>query len=166
MISRKKRPGNALETLRRLHKSCRLQCITTSYRRGRCARVLPADKTVCIDCDKCSCFGPDARKPDFIILYARSQKSLSYWFIVEMKTTAVHPRDITNQSQAGVNAIDSCPSFQLSISMGLILPIVLHQGGIHADDFGILRKQRISFHAEPIEINLQRCGTRLDRLLG
>jgi hypothetical protein len=164
MISRKKRQGNALETLRELHKSCRSTCITTSCRRGRCVLILPSDGTLCIDCDKCSCFKPGASKPDFIVLYAESQRPSSYWFIVEMKRPTGHPRHITTQLQAGAHAIDSCPSFRLSTSVPLLLPVVLHQGGIHADDFDTLRKQRISFHGERIALSFQRCGTMLDRL--
>jgi hypothetical protein len=164
MISRRKRHGNALETLRELHKSCRSTCISTSCRRGRCVLILPSDRTLWIDCDKCSCFQPGASKPDFIVLYAGSQRSSLHWFIVEMKRPTDHPRHITTRLQAGAHAIDSCPSFRLSTSVPLLLPVVLHQGGIHANDFDTLRKQHISFHGERIEISFQRCGVMLERL--
>ena len=154
-----------LRELRSLHTSCTPPCITPSCRRTTCTLSLPRGQTVCIDCDRCSCFQEGERKPDFIVLYFRERPLLSCWFVVEMKSRVSHPRTIVEQLQAGAHMIENDPCFRVVQSPHRLVPLLLHEKGIHTADVQIVNSQRVLFHGKPYPIKVARCGVNLTALL-
>lgn len=155
----------SLKTLEALHKSCNPRCITTRCRRDRCALRLPRQGVLCVDCDRCSAFPKERKRPDFIVLHVGGKSSVSCWLIVEMKGRVAHPRDIVEQLQIGAWVIQNDPLFQVPQSFQDLVALLLHDGHIHDADYKSIGSKRISFRGKLCRIKISRCGTELKHLL-
>lgn len=152
--------------LSKLHEGCNPSCITDSFRRGDCtARFTDTTRqqVTGIDCDKCYAFpkSGDEERPDFILVYFGETKFAPRWFVLEMKGRVSNPGHIVRQLQAGADAIQSDPRFQVEKSPHQLTPLILHDGHIRAADFV---GRSISFFGKR-RIFYPRCGVELDRFL-
>jgi len=152
-----------LKSLQVLHGSCNPTCITTRCRKHRCVLLLPRQGTLCVECDGCGAFPTQGTKPDFILLYAETNSSPACWFVVEMKGRVHHPRAIVRQLQTGADAIQNDHHFKVPQSPTILVPIVLHEGHIHAADFDILKS--VSYLGKSCFIRTKRCGIAIDSLV-
>lgn len=153
--------SHQLDELERLHRPCGCARLCGRYTRGGCAVTLPAHAAICIDCDNCTAFGADQRKPDVIVLWPGSHGARDRWLVVEMKARGTDAGGITRQLQAGADAITAHPLFDIGGQPAEILPIVLHAKGFNTTAADALAANRIRFRGEPIPIVVKRCGFRL-----
>jgi hypothetical protein len=122
----------------------------------------------CVDCDKCDAFSGEntLKKPDFILLSIVGTTSHSTWLVVEMKTRAGHVASIVEQLQAGADTIQNNVKFAFAESPPRIVPVLLHERGIHTADVQVLNRKRIQFAGKPWPIRARRCGVDLATLIG
>lgn len=153
-----------LKALEALHKSCNPRCTTTKCRKDNCTLGLPRQGVLCVDCDRCKAFPKEEgeKRPDFIVLYAGGKSTSPRWFIVEMKGTVSDIGHIVAQFQAGAKVIQDNSRFRVAPSPLPLVPLLLHDGHIRADEF---IRRRISFWGRPCEITIRRCGIELKHLL-
>jgi hypothetical protein len=105
------------------------------------------------------------KKPDFVLLSIVENASDSTWLVVEMKTRAGHVSSIVEQLQAGADTIQDNIKFAFAESPPRIVPVLLHERGIHTADVQVLNRQRIQFAGKPWAIRTRRCGVDLSTLI-
>ncbi len=161
------RPTALVRRFQDLHVACSPNCIVRRCNRGDCTVQFTSRYVRCVDCDRCAAFTnePNARKPDFILLSVGEGRSHSTWLVVEMKTRAGHVGSIAEQLQAGADAIENNTRFAFEESPRRIVPLLLHQRGIHTADIQVLNSKRIRFAGRPWAIQTRRCGVDLSELI-
>jgi hypothetical protein len=84
---------------------------------------------------------------------------VSIWFIVEMKKSVGHLGRIIEQLQAGADAIQNHPAFEISSSSQRLIPLLLHDKHISTAD---LARRRITFRGNSVPVIYKRCGMKLE----
>jgi hypothetical protein len=102
------------------------------------------------------------RKPDFIVLYAGGESSVSSWFIVEMKRSVAHTQHIVEQLQAGADVVQNGSGFKVARSPQRLIVLLLHDKHIRTADFA---RRHITFRGMPSLILHKRCGIKLEDYL-
>lgn len=139
---------------------CPPSCVSSRCRRGACSLRVPRRAATVVDCDSCSSFAQEAPKPDHIVLDDERDR----WAIVEMKGRAYHPQAILTQLQAGATAVQYHPLFAVEPHPQALVGILLHDGGIHADDVLLLGKRGIAYRGQTRPVRVRRCGATLSAL--
>jgi len=155
----------ALQSFRALHDDCNPDCVIDVIQKPNCTLTIGQTlraQIVGIDCDKCSSFASDDRRPDFIILFAGGAGSTLRWLVVEMKGTAPKIGTLVEQFQAGVNAVESDHRFKVSGSSFGLTPLLLHEkSGVKTADF---RNVWVRMGGRKFPLLQKRCGVSLARL--
>jgi hypothetical protein len=115
------------------------------------------------DCDRCAAFPRERgkKRPDFIVCLQREKPHKPCWYIVEMKGRVSHPRQIVEQLQAGVNAIQTDRRFAVLSPSDDLVPVVLYYGKIRTGDFD---KRYVLFSGRVLPVKPRRCGIELESL--
>ena len=144
-------------------------CVVQQPKAGNCSITVPNQSTCCICCDTCSSFSSsNNKKPDFILLHFPRASSL-IWIVLEMKSRPQHPRDIALQLQAGADAIETDPKFQISAQEGPkpivgLIPMLVHNGKMHESDLQILQTRKVKFGNKKLSILSKKGGVDISKL--
>ncbi len=139
-------------------------CLVAQPRAGKSFAMVNADQCCCVSCDLCSAFNAIVgKKPDFIVLCAADNSGLT-WMVLEMKSRLQGVSDIVAQLQAGARAIESDARFQVKPrgrAREVLMPVVVHSGGVHSANFERLLKKRVSFRGRPYPVRVKGSGVQL-----
>jgi hypothetical protein len=135
-------------------------CISDSCRKQGCAldmAGIPEDNRVILDCDEYKArFSSDERICDYIALCCTDDYRVA---VVEMKSGAPdHVRNAIDQIQGVVKVADEVIGAK---SVQLILPLLLHGGGISSQELKVLKSSRVTFRDKKYLVDQKKCGSSL-----
>ena len=149
-------------SLRELHARC--DCVIESTVDGVVAkhqcRLRIEGLRVAVDCDLCSAFGENTKRPDIIAIQRGLSSADDRWLIVEIK--GVMDSGARRQAEAGLQAMSQHDLFNMNIKRARVCFAFRQRDLRRTADRARLRKP-LKFHGKSVPVRVVRCDGTIPR---